>query len=304
MPPMFMRCILLICLAIAYTGESTSFGQTTFPDGTLVKGTGPEVDVIHDGQRRWVPDPATLEILFGVDGWAQVHKLSDAEFNAIPKGPQLPSEVLPGVLVKGLDSAQVYVINHLGARNLIPDPETFYDYDFVWSKLKEISQGSVNAIPLGAPLPHSARFEFSGGGRLPRYVSRNMETSGNFSTKTRLLTATTHTWETTALAGFKGGVSVIFADNHGLILTQAVREFGVDGTWIGRSDRTDTWQESIDQNTADHTVSVYVIHGPDPQDIRAAVDNAIAIAKPIGDAIAGWAPKLISSGPAEPKTRP
>ncbi|TDG28115.1 hypothetical protein E2C05_21280 [Paracraurococcus ruber] len=61
----------------------------TIPDGTLFKGSGPEVYVIQGGQRRHVPNPQVLETL---GGWAKVSLILDGNLNAIPKGAPLPTQ--------------------------------------------------------------------------------------------------------------------------------------------------------------------------------------------------------------------
>lgn len=63
--------------------------MTTLPDGSLIRANGaPEIYVIAQGQRRWIPDPVT----FDIDGynWNAVLILDAATVNAIPKGPDMP----------------------------------------------------------------------------------------------------------------------------------------------------------------------------------------------------------------------
>lgn len=61
-----------------------------------------------------------------------------------------------------------------------------------------------------------------------------------------LLDAVTHTWEVTDLRGFKGAVAVAVLDqNNRMLWVSPTQQFGVDGRWIGTSDRTENWSATI-----------------------------------------------------------
>jgi hypothetical protein len=61
-----------------------------------------------------------------------------------------------------------------------------------------------------------------------------------------LLNAVTHTWEVTDLRGFKGAVAVALLDqNKAKLWVSPTQQYGVDGRWIGNSDRTDNWSATI-----------------------------------------------------------
>jgi hypothetical protein len=66
--------------------------MTTYPDGTLLKGSGPEIDMMAGGVRRWIPDPATFNDM-GPD-WGKVVVIPDSEFSASPSGRPYPSRVM------------------------------------------------------------------------------------------------------------------------------------------------------------------------------------------------------------------
>jgi len=68
---------------------NTVAAPASYPDSTLIKGSGAEVDMIQGGQRRWVPDPDTFTAM-GLN-WGNVRTISDAEFNAIPQGAAFPN---------------------------------------------------------------------------------------------------------------------------------------------------------------------------------------------------------------------
>lgn len=60
-----------------------------FSEGSLIKGSGPEVFLIENGQRRHVPDPATFDAM-GLD-WGKVRTVSDEELSRVPQGEPLPT---------------------------------------------------------------------------------------------------------------------------------------------------------------------------------------------------------------------
>jgi hypothetical protein len=61
-----------------------------------------------------------------------------------------------------------------------------------------------------------------------------------------LLDAVTRTWEVTDLRGFRGAVAVAVLDqNKAKLWVSPTHQFGVDGRWIGTSDRTDNWNATI-----------------------------------------------------------
>jgi hypothetical protein len=77
--------------------------------------------------------------------------------------------------------------------------------------------------------------------------ARRMWTDATYLPADQRLFAKTRTWNAVKLTGFTGGVAVLFLDQHGRAIgASSVHRFGVDGSWIGRSDRMDTWQEYID----------------------------------------------------------
>jgi hypothetical protein len=121
--------------------------MATYPDGTLLRATGPEIHLMAGGVRRWVPDPATFTHM-GLD-WSKVRTIPDAEWAGIPQGAPFPSRV-DGTLLKG-GGPEVYVTAG-GQRRWIPDPETFDAGGYRWSSVRVIADADLGAIPKGEPL--------------------------------------------------------------------------------------------------------------------------------------------------------
>jgi hypothetical protein len=75
------------------------------PDGSLVKGSGPEVYVMEGGVKRHVPNPATFAGMGFL--WGNVNLLPDSVLSAIPSGVSLLAVLAEGSFFGG-SRAQVY----------------------------------------------------------------------------------------------------------------------------------------------------------------------------------------------------
>jgi len=122
--------------------------MATYPDGTLLKASGAEVDRMEGGHRRPIPDPATFTCM-GLD-WGTIQTIADSVWNLIPQGAAYPSRA-DGTLLQG-SNPQVYVMAGC-QRHLIPDPETFTAGGYNWSAVHRITDADLTAIPEGAQLP-------------------------------------------------------------------------------------------------------------------------------------------------------
>lgn len=76
-----------VCTNDPGTGAAAS-PAAQFPDGTLIRGTGPEIDRMENGTRRWIPDPTTFQCM-GLN-YGDVHNIPQSQFLAIPQGPAYP----------------------------------------------------------------------------------------------------------------------------------------------------------------------------------------------------------------------
>lgn len=98
--------------------------------------------------------------------------------------------------------------------------------------------------------------------------------------------ATTKTQTGTMFGGFTGGVQLLFADANELTIgASSIRTFGVDGTAIGRSSRTDYWTEQIATNIASRATSIHVHHfwSPKYDALLNLVNKALEVSRPIGE---------------------
>ena len=77
---------------IRFSFMSDAYAQSTvsIPDGSVVKGSGPQVYLIKGGQRCEIPDPETFENM-GFN-WNRIQVIPDATLNMIPLGQAIPSK--------------------------------------------------------------------------------------------------------------------------------------------------------------------------------------------------------------------
>jgi hypothetical protein len=100
------------------------------------------------------------------------------------------------------------------------------------------------------------------------------------------LSVTTRTWTNILLGGFHGAVHAEIYDAYNRFLDKTdVHTFGVDGKWIGRSDRTDSWTYTFDPAKAAQAKSIKFVNSWDPQWLQ-SVQNTIHFIGMLVDEIA------------------
>jgi len=137
----------------------------SYPNGTLIRGSGPEAYVVLDNYRYWIPNEATFYAL----GYraSNIRVLSDDYLNVIPEGDALPSVAPPplfggplrypnGTLVQSKSSPDVYVVLN-NSRHRIPDPATFEAMNYNWSNIRLLDGNQLDYIPERAPFPSVVR---------------------------------------------------------------------------------------------------------------------------------------------------
>ncbi|WP_426446425.1 hypothetical protein ACP26L_22160 [Paenibacillus sp. S-38] len=111
------------------------------------------------------------------------------------------------------------------------------------------------AQTLGA-LSQEASWQSSNGGRYMN-TRATLQRSGPLAGR---LDAVTRTKNSVKLTGFTGGVFILLRNNDGAVIgVTDQKKFGVDGTWIGRYDRTDYWSQDFSPEVAADTVSLEII---------------------------------------------
>jgi hypothetical protein len=243
--------------------------------------TRPEVWFVAKDVRRWVPDAATVDSL---GGWGKVHTVFPPDTIENALGPMWPSIVDPGKwddgsLITASPDPAIYVMEG-GSKRWIPDPQTFDHLGYHWNEVQQISTVEINAIPTGNPID---RFVPGPPSRLtvatgPQHLGANhwMETNAQLLVPTGEVTGTTRTWTATLLGGFHGGCYLIFSDENDFPVPDGqspLWRYGVDGRWIGRSDRTDAFTWYLDLGTAQRVRYLRVFHTWAPDGFQTILSN-------------------------------
>ncbi len=119
-------------------------GKTlTYPEGSLIKGQGPEVYLVENEKRRHITSP----LLFINKGfsWKNIITVSEEELLAHSPGENLLFN--DGVLIKG-SNPEVYLIKSQ-QRHWIKTAEVFTKLDFKWRDILELSNLEINQYALG-----------------------------------------------------------------------------------------------------------------------------------------------------------
>ncbi|XGX80656.1 hypothetical protein LQK93_03496 [Terrabacter sp. BE26] len=94
----------------------------------------------------------------------------------------------------------------------------------------------------------------------------------------------TRTRTLTWFGGYHGGVHLIAVDgDEAPVWMSQLHRFGVDGTWIGQSDRTDAWWEDMPLDQLVRVQKFYIFQAWAPDDFSSAVQRWAQEGKPIGD---------------------
>lgn len=125
------------------------------PDGTLLRGGGPEVYVMRSGVRRHVPSLLTFE----ARGYRfeNVDAIPAGELSSVKPGNALPDVAADGNLIASRDNPAVYVMAG-GTKRHVADLAAMSSCGYGFDAITWLSSGSLNAIPesgllTGAPCP-------------------------------------------------------------------------------------------------------------------------------------------------------
>jgi hypothetical protein len=239
------------------------------------------------GRKCWIPDGPTVD---ANGGWGAVQVIFPPDQIDNPIGPMINSVVQwykwdDGSLIQGLGDPAVYVMEG-GQRRWVPDPPTL-EHHWRWDDVQVISSVELNAIVRGAdwpkwppeqqqpaPAPVEPLLRFDTG---DQHLGANhwMRTTGRLVRASGEIAGTTRTWTRTWFGGFHGAVSVILTDENDDYVPhpRVLQRYGVDGTWIGQSDRTEPWAVYIDANNAQRVRQARVFHTWAPDEFSTILDK-------------------------------
>lgn len=132
-------------------GYPNSSMRLTYPNGTLVRGSGPAIYVIENNRKRHI---ASLKVLTDL-GYriSDARKLSDAELASIPGGPSVQSgaKKIDGTLIRTKASPAIYILDE-GKRRHIAEWNVFQANGYAWKDVKIISDAEMTSYPGGSPM--------------------------------------------------------------------------------------------------------------------------------------------------------
>jgi hypothetical protein len=189
--------------------------------------------------------------------------------------------------IANLAQPKLYVV-HGGRRQLIPDLWEFQKAGHERTAVKIIPDAELERVPLASEM------HLAPGGQ----IALDLDTflgAGHYMTTHGMLRktttgghadATTRTRTITMFGGFHGGVNMIYGDAEGIAVGMSdTQRYGVDGTWIGRSDRTDYWSQDLSEDWASRTTNITLAHFWLPDRLDDVVRRYVDMAKPIVEII-------------------
>jgi hypothetical protein len=178
---------------------------------------------------------------------------------------------------------RLYVVSQ-GKRYPVSDTRSFREAGFDPFAVKVISDAELEKIPVVQKLELASGEQivldldsFLGSGHYMTTwgVLRKTESGAHID-------ATTRTRTITMFGGFHGGVNIVYSDAQGFPVGMSeTQTFGVDGTWIGRSDRTDYWSQDLPQDWATRTTKITINQFWNPWALQDGVRKLVDLARPI-----------------------
>jgi len=145
--------ILIVLGLVSQTGfflVETKASESYLPRLDLVKGSGPEVYVLETGTRHWIP---SIEIFNKFNfKWENIKTYSDLIIQNHPQDSDWSSwgDYPDGTLMKGT-GPEVYLIE-LGKKRWIPSLEVFFNNDFGWKYVLNVSDNDLKSFSTGENL--------------------------------------------------------------------------------------------------------------------------------------------------------
>lgn len=179
------------------------------------------------------------------------------------------------------------------------DPLAIAQVGFPMDEVVELRSEDLAQISDAGALPSSYPTVHYDTGNTDLGAGHFMQTEGGVTIEDGTLSAITRTFTTTWFGGFHGGVFACLEDANGNPIPWTPRNqpylhvYGVDGRWVGNSDRHDAWILNHTKEDAARAVAVVVYHSWNPDsfqtildkwvkvgaDLKALSDDALGIAK-------------------------
>ena len=142
---------LIIAFVVFLVPSSTKASFPVLLDGTLVKGSGPEVYFMENGMKRWIVNPDIFSE-FEFD-WYKINIVSDTNLNRYPRGNVLDvfRSYPEGALLRERGDAKIYIMER-GYRRWIKDAQSFNNLGLSWGAVFDISEDKIKRIRESSPI--------------------------------------------------------------------------------------------------------------------------------------------------------
>jgi len=129
----------------------TGSSITTYPDGTLLKGSDNKVYVVSDGTKRYITGPALFADL-GYQ-WSDVLSVSSGHLSLYSDGTDITSSTSHpnGALVKTSNGTSIYLLES-GVKRGIATPQIFEARGYKWNQVISITQTELASYATGADI--------------------------------------------------------------------------------------------------------------------------------------------------------
>jgi hypothetical protein len=151
---MLVLFVLLIVVNIPFNRFGTSLARAMpdtaaliVRDGLVIKGSGAEIFVLENNQKRWITTIDAFE-WYGYR-WEQVRQVDEAFLAQFENGRPIY------LLLKCSASPHVYALEN-GEKRWIKDIPTFTAQGFEWEDIKFINCNQLRNMPDGLPIPPDA----------------------------------------------------------------------------------------------------------------------------------------------------
>lgn len=114
-----------------------------YSDGTMVRGSGPEVFRIDSGSRRWL---TSAQLVLDAGGWDLVQNITDQELSDYPIGPAVGSP--EGSMFIGT-GPEIFIVSG-GQRRWLTHPNQVEQHGG-WGRVIKISEECLRSIIIGPP---------------------------------------------------------------------------------------------------------------------------------------------------------
>lgn len=148
---MSKRLIVIVAVISLLLGAQCQ-AYSTFSDGALIKGNGPEVYVLEHGIKRWISSPAIFKNLFY--DWGKIKLVTEEVLNGFPVGAKMGSAFSDGALLKSDKNPKVYLYDNDKLR-WISDPYIFNSNNFSWGDIAIIPDSKIKTLKAGLDVKNS-----------------------------------------------------------------------------------------------------------------------------------------------------